>query len=112
MAAPVVAGTVALLLEKFPSLTPNQVKFLLTSAARAYPGQSDTAGMVDPVNMLLQLALELVTGSVGSANQGLTPSTALDPTTSTVSSDAYWNQSYWNQAYWNQAYWAQESSLY
>jgi serine protease AprX len=107
MAAPVAAGTVALLLEKFPTLTPDQVKFLLTSTARPYHNQADTAAMVNPANLLQQAAI----GSIATANQGLTPSAALDPTTSTVSTSSYWNQSYWNQSYWNQSYWNQESSL-
>ena len=108
MAAPVVTGTVALLLQQFPNLTPNQVKWLLQNTEQTYAGQPDGAGMLSPVALLQRAAA----GSIGSANQGLTPSSALDPTTSTVTSTSYWNQSYWNQSYWNQSYWAQESSLY
>ena len=49
MAAPVVAGVVALLLQKNPALTPDQVKFILTDTARSVSGSSDTvgAGVVD-----------------------------------------------------------------
>ena len=49
MAAPVVAGVVALLLQKNPDLTPEQVKFILTDTARSVSGSSDTvgAGVVD-----------------------------------------------------------------
>ncbi|MDQ3811050.1 MAG: S8 family peptidase, partial [Chloroflexota bacterium] len=97
MAAPVVTGTVALLLERFPSLTPNQVKALLTQTAVAYPGMADTAGAIDPRAMLTFLASG---GQPGVANEGLTPASGLDAVTGTVSSSS---QAYWNQAYWNQA---------
>ena len=38
MAAPMVAGAAALLLERYPNLTPDQVKGVLVDAARALPG--------------------------------------------------------------------------
>jgi serine protease AprX len=49
MAAPIVAGVAALLLEKNPDLTPDQVKYILTDTARSVSGSSDTvgAGVVD-----------------------------------------------------------------
>src|SRR5439155_806744 len=40
MAAPVVTGTVALMLQANPTLTPNLVKALLQYTAQAYPGYS------------------------------------------------------------------------
>ena len=39
-AAPVVAGTVALMLQANPSLTPNAVKAILQYTAEVYPGNS------------------------------------------------------------------------
>ena len=38
MAAPMVSGAAALLLERFPNLTPNQVKGILIDSARTLPG--------------------------------------------------------------------------
>src|SRR4029077_9297019 len=38
MAAPVVSGTVALMLQANPALTPNQVKAILQYTAQLYPG--------------------------------------------------------------------------
>jgi serine protease AprX len=97
MAAPVVAGVVALLLERYPGLTPNQVKWLLVQSTNSYPGQEDSAGVVNPVKAF-QLA---ATGSIGQANQGLTPSSQLDPNNSMVATNSsYWESSYWESAYW------------
>ena len=47
MAAPIVSGTVALLLERFPNLTPDQIKNILSSTALPYPGEPDHAGVVN-----------------------------------------------------------------
>jgi subtilisin family serine protease len=38
MASPVVAGTVALMMQANPSLTPNMVKAILQYTAQVYPG--------------------------------------------------------------------------
>ena len=66
-AAPVVAGVVALLLDRFPRLTPNQVKAILTKSSVAYPNMVGGAKMVDAA-----AALALAnTGNFGSANAGV-----------------------------------------
>jgi len=107
MAAPMVTGAVALLLHYNSDLTPNKIKWLLQNAAQPYPNQPDTAGALN-VAKLIQAA----NGTLGLANQGLTPSQAIDPSNGTVSTTSYWNQSYWNQSYWNQTFWNQQSSVY
>ena len=56
--------------------------------------------------------IQAANGTLGLANQGLTPSQAIDPSNGTVSTTSYWNQSYWNQSYWNQTFWNQQSSVY
>ncbi len=104
MAAPLVSGIVALLLERFPTLTPDQVKWLVQQTANGYVDQADGAGVVD-VGEALQVA---ASGSVGTANQGLLPSAgSLLPTTVTEWDQVYWSQLYWDQLYWDQLYWDQ-----
>ncbi len=111
MAAPVTTGVVALLLQRYPTLQPDQVKWLLQNTDRAYAGQTDAAGAVDPVALLKRASA----GSVGKANQGLQPAgqgSLLSPITGLLGGligltpDAsYWNASYWNASYWNASYW-------
>ena len=74
MAAPMVSGAVALLLQDEPRLTPDQVKYRLTSTANktwaGYNANKAGAGYLD--------AYAAVTGtSTNSTNTGLTASTLL-----------------------------------
>jgi serine protease AprX len=104
MAAPMVSGAVALLLERYPALTPDQVKWLLLQSADGYAGQPDAAGVVD-VGAALQRA---ASGDIGHANVGLLPSIArLLPSAVTAWDQVYWSQLYWDQLYWDQLYWDQ-----
>lgn len=69
MAAPVVSGVVALLLQKNPDLTPDQVKYILTRTASNFSGSRDTvgAGVVDAYAVL-------TSNKMGVANKGIRPS--------------------------------------
>jgi serine protease AprX len=68
MAAPVVSGVVALLLQKRPNLKPDQVKSILTDTARSVSGSSHTvgAGVVDAY-------AALTSNQIGVGNTGLRP---------------------------------------
>jgi serine protease AprX len=73
MAAPVVAGAVALLLQQRPYLTPDQIKQLLMSTDSPIKG-SLGAG---EINVDKASAMLVPAGPAGLANRGLTPSTLL-----------------------------------
>ena len=104
MAAPVVTGTVALMLQRVPSLTPNQIKGLLQSTSRNYPGQArtDHAGEVNAYAAVSNA----VSGKYPVANTGLVPNNGINLTTSTVQwGTSYWDTSYWDTSYWDTSYW-------
>ena len=106
MAAPVVAGAVALLLERVPSLTPNVIKGLLQSTSRNYPGQADSAGEIDAFSAVSNAA----TGISPTANAGLVPTAGINTATNTVGwSSYYWDSYYWDSYYWDSYYWDKSS---
>jgi serine protease AprX len=103
MAAPVVAGAAALLLQARPELNPDQVKELLTANVNA---TADGAAQVD-----VSKALTAPAGR--GANQGTVPSppvkavllaVGLDPTRATWTK-ATWTKATWTQATWTKATW-------
>lgn len=47
MAAPMVSGAIALMLEAYPSLTPNEIKSILLATDVPYKNITDTAGVID-----------------------------------------------------------------
>jgi serine protease AprX len=73
-AAAVLSGSIALLLQAHPNLTPNQVKYALTHSAQAIPASSDPnvvgAG-------LLNVGAAIADLPVGEANQGVQLSSGL-----------------------------------
>ena len=92
MSAPMVSGAVALLLEKHPQLTPNQVKGVLMASARSLPGglpAVDAMAAIKRVN----------SGSVPVANQGLTPNNLIDAATGEIDyTRSSWSRSSWSTA--------------
>jgi serine protease AprX len=72
MSTAVVSGVAALMLEKRPNLTPNQVKGAILSTRYNVPG---TGAMVDSLAAL---------DGTGTANQGLQPNSLIDPATGQI----------------------------
>jgi len=104
MAAPMVSGAVALLLERYPNLTPNQVKGVLMASARDLPGGLPA---VDAYGAIRRVA----SGSVPVANQGLTPNDLINPATGEIDyTRSSWSRSSWSTADGQQAAeWARSS---
>ncbi len=106
MAAPMVAGIVSLLLERYPSLTPNQVKGVLLDSAGSYSTMPDSARMVNALSAIRRAK----SGAIRVANQGLSPAIGLAENVRSLrdndhGNNAYWDNAYWDNAYWDNAYW-------
>jgi serine protease AprX len=109
MAAPMVAGAAALLLERFPNLTPNQVKGILIDSARTLPGGLpglDTYGALKRVEA----------GNLPVANQGLTPNPLVSAATGEIDyARSSWSRSSWSNASgtqsadWSRSSWSRSS---
>jgi serine protease AprX len=104
MAAPIVAGAAALLLQKEPNLTPDQVKFRLLSTARSISNDEYTFPYLDVYAAAKSSSLE-------SANNGLLASQLLwtgeNPVTwgSVAWNSVAWNSVAWNSVAWNSVAW-------
>jgi serine protease AprX len=92
MSAPVVSGVAALVLERNPNLTPDQVKSLIVRTAHALPGGVAEADA--------DAAVRYAGGaSLPSANQGLAPNSLIDPTTGGIDyTKSSWSRSSWGGA--------------
>jgi serine protease AprX len=109
MAAPMVAGAAALLLERYPNLTPNQVKGVLMASARDLPG--GLPGL-DTYAALRRVA----SGSIPVANQGLIPNPLVSAATGEIDySRSSWSRSSWSSstgaqsADWSRSSWSRSS---
>jgi len=90
MAAPVVTGVVAMLIEKYPTITPDQVKGAIVNLYRAVPGALDEVAATKVLNS--------VPGAYV-ANQGLTPNTLIDAATGGIDyTRSSWSRSSWSSA--------------
>jgi serine protease AprX len=102
MAAPMVSGGVADLLQAHPSWTPNQVKAVILATDRAIAGGASELSLKSAIAH---------SGSGVSANKGLTPNTLIDPTTGNIDySKSRWSRSSWSRSSWSRSSWSCDCS--
>ncbi len=93
MAAPVVAGAAALLLQARPTLTPNQVKALLMGTDKPAPGNRPGTGMID-----VERALITPTQQVPAVNAGLVANQLIQLAARAGRDLSQWTRSTWSAA--------------
>ncbi len=86
-----VSGAAALLLQKYPSLTPNQVKGVLLSSSRLV---NNRFLAVDAYAAIKAVAA----GNVPVANQGLVPNNIVSAATGDIDTRSSWSRSSWSTA--------------
>jgi serine protease AprX len=132
MAAAVVAGEVANLIQAYPQYTPNQVKATIVKRTRAVKETTSSSGtLVDASGEPVPSTVTTTTTVVGaeaandkalnnpiveSANSGLTPNQYVDPATGQIDySRASWSRASWSDAVdglrasWSRASWSRAS---
>ncbi|HEY3064061.1 MAG TPA: S8 family peptidase [Chloroflexota bacterium] len=102
MSTPMVTGAAALLLQKYPALKPNQLKWLLTSSTHSYKGQPDKAGELD-----IAKAVSMAGGGLKEANGGLklSPLLTLAGATNLLLGNSFWDNSFWDNSFWDNSFW-------
>ena len=93
MAAPVVSGAIALLLQARPTLTPNQVKALLMGTDRPAAGNAGGTGVID-----VERALYTPTNAVPAVNLRLVPNLLIDYANRAGVDISRWTRSTWSSA--------------
>ncbi len=104
MAAPVVSGAAALILQAHPQWTPDQVKGALTATARPLDVAGSGAGEIDVL-----AAASLSVAPFANRGVSLVPSVAalagMADFDAATWNAATWNARHWNAATWNAATW-------
>ena len=132
MAAAVVSGLVAQLLQAHPNLTPNQVKAIVYKRSRPVKSQVSSSGALvdangEPMPSTVTTTSTVVGAEVASdkaignplsetANAGLTPNELIDPATGNIDyARASWTRASWTEAVdgmrasWTRASWTRAS---
>ena len=96
--AAIVSGTVALMLDEDPSLTPDEVKF------RAVATGTPLAGSLAPA---VDASGATFTTLEGAANGGALPNELIDPATGTIMRDSIlWSRILWSRILWSRILWS------
>ncbi len=96
--AAIVSGAVALLLEREPGLTPDQVKFRLLATAGRLPGSEASR---------LDAFAATASHVYGLANQTAQPNDLLDPETGAIAYDSVlWHSVLWHSVLWHSVLWS------
>jgi serine protease AprX len=91
MAAPIVAGAAALVIQRHPDWTPDQVKSTLIASGRRLPN-------LDAPEVNAAAAVSMNTPASG-ANAGIAPNKLVDPSTGDIDySMSSWSMSSWSTA--------------
>jgi serine protease AprX len=108
MAAGVVSGAIATVLQAHPDWTPDQVKATLVKRSRPV---TDAPGVISGNEVALDKVLFSSNGTPErAANQGLTPSTLIDPGTGAINAtDESWAASSWGASSWGASSWGASS---
>jgi serine protease AprX len=102
MAAPMVTGAVALLLQDEPNLTPDQVKYRLLNTGSTLPGYGGDSHQYPYLDV--SAAVNGITTQ--SANTGLTASQLLWSGSNPITwGSVAWNSVAWNSVAWNSVAW-------
>ncbi|WP_052947512.1 S8 family serine peptidase [Aneurinibacillus tyrosinisolvens] len=107
MAAPVVTGTVALMLEANPSLTPNQIKAVLANTTQTYSGMTDNAGVIDAEKAVALAKDEQKLQSIAPGGYNEWPRSPYigDNGKDIDYTKVSWNKVSWNKVSWNKVSW-------
>ena len=102
--APVVSGAIAILLQAYPHLSPDRVKWLLAHSARDVRGPAAALGGGE---LDLGNAMHNAGGWVGQANRGLTPNqlVALAYVASIGQPNLSWDSVSWDSVSWDSVSW-------
>ncbi len=111
--APQVAGAVALLLQKNPAWTPDQVKYVLTRTGRSTQGGSipalDIAAALNANPFGAPVQISPIWTSSGSDSNGQLGDGQVSNWDSSSWNSSSWNSSSWNSSSWNSSSWNSSS---